>query len=116
MEEKEEEKREEFSHCVSYREREDADILSRSRELNCRKEKQRSKKENFSCANNYTRGCVCFDSLKLLLTTYRSSSSGGSSSGSGSGSRSSNNNICDEYTSWVRFSFYLSLSLSLSVI
>ena len=106
MEEKEEEKREEFSHCVSYREREDADILSRSRELNCRKEK-----ENFSCANNYTRGCVCFDSLKLLLSTYSSSS--GSSSGSGSGSRSSNNNICDEYTSWVRFSFYLSLSLSL---
>ena len=108
MEEKEEEKGEEFSHCVSYREREDADILSRSRELNCRKEKKRSKKENFSCANNYTRGCVCFDSLKLLLSTYSSSSG---SSGSGSGSRSSNNNICDEYTSWVRFSFYLSLSL-----
>jgi len=47
--------------------------------------------------------------LKLLLSTYSSSSG---SSGSGSGSRSSNNNICDEYTSWVRFSFYLSLSLS----
>ena len=108
MEEKEEEKGEEFSHCVSYREREDADILSRSRELNCRKEKKRSKKENFSCANNYTRGCVCFDSLKLLLTNYSSSSS----SGSGSSSSSNNNNICDEYTSWVRFSFYLSLSLS----